>query len=438
MTTGVTVITVTFTRTHTGLKTPTGGLMVGMTTGLGRLTLLPLCLQHCHRLSLDHRPALQRAQLVSLKEELHLPHRTLYRTFQLFSSSVKVTDVETGETHSHVRPIPTSTGSARTVHKGPGLVGAFLATVAVLNSFGRPQGLPLIPETVSQRLDFPDSTCHTETYHDALSAYHDKCIAAVPSHEHWILFDSGAAAHCCPADYAPDYPLLPVGKDPPKLRSVTGKPLNILGRKLIKYDAAGVSLFVNYYVCDVPFCLVSVARMLLQGYWTVLGKDCMKLMTPQEETINVTRHGTLLYLTPSIVAYDTESMSTCERALDEYMNTLGVDLNSVDVPPTDPGTDAVEQLKTLINTIQPKYYHTDSWQLDEANCTLTRIHKRPRRTKFMPDRSDCPVEMDRLTGTRITTMDFGEGRVETVTEYFRQLANQNERTKEHWKGKTVF
>ena len=76
----------------------------------------------------------------------------------------------------------------------------FVATVAVLNSFGRPQGLPLIPETVSQRLDFPDLTCHTETYHDVLSAYRDKCIAAVPSHEHWILFDSGAAAHCCPAD----------------------------------------------------------------------------------------------------------------------------------------------------------------------------------------------------------------------------------------------
>ena len=54
------------------------------------------------------------------------------------------------------------------------------------------------------------------------------------------------------------------------------------------------------------------------------------------------------------------------------------------------------------------------------------------------NRSDCPVEMDRLTGTRITTMDFGEGRVETVIEYFRQLANKNERTKEHWKGKMVF
>ena len=102
-------------------------------------------------------------------------------------SAVKATDVETGETHSYVRPIPTSTGSARAVHKGPGLVGAFLATVAVLNSCGRPQGLPLIPETFSQRLHFPDLTCHTGTFHDALSAYHDKCIAAVPSHEPWIL-----------------------------------------------------------------------------------------------------------------------------------------------------------------------------------------------------------------------------------------------------------
>ena len=35
-------------------------------------------------------------------------------------------------------------------------------------------------------------------------------------------------------------------------------------------------------------------------------------------------------------------------------------------------------------------------------------------------------------------MDFGEGRVEKVTEYSRQLANQNETTKEYWKGKTVF
>ena len=46
--------------------------------------------------------------------------------------------------------------------------------------------------------------------------------------------------------------------------------------------------------------------------------------------------------------------------------------------------------------------------------------------------------MDRLTGIRITTMDFGEGRVEKVIEKLNQLGNKTERTKEHWKGKTVF
>jgi hypothetical protein len=47
---------------------------------------------------------------------------------------------------------------------------------------------------------------------------------------------------------------------------------------------------------------IGLCCWLLQGYRTVLGKDCMKLLTPQEETVKVTKHGTLLYLTPSIVA----------------------------------------------------------------------------------------------------------------------------------------
>ena len=165
---------------------------------------------------------------------------------------------------------------------------------------------------------------------------------------------------------------------------MTGKPLNIVGRKLIKYDANGVTLYVNYYVCDVPFCLVSVARLLLQNYCAVLGKDYMKLVTPQEETIPVTRHGTLLYLTPSMVPYDTEQLTHCEQALEEYVNTLDVDLNAVDIPAMDPETDAVEQLKTLINVVQPRYFHTDAWQLDEANCTLTRIHKKNQENEVCP------------------------------------------------------
>ena len=43
----------------------------------------------------------------------------------------------------------------------------------------------------------------------------------------WILFDSGAAANCCPKNGAPEWPLLPITGVKPPLRSATGQPLKI-------------------------------------------------------------------------------------------------------------------------------------------------------------------------------------------------------------------
>ena len=151
-----------------------------------------------------------------------------------------VADLETGETLAHSPSRRTGTVT-RPVRTGTGLLSAFVSVIAVMNSFGRLQGLPLIPETVSSPGVSP-----TDEYDDMLGRHHENCISSLSCKEDWILFDSGAAAHCCPLDYAPDYPLLPVGKNPPRLRSVTCKPLNIIGRKVIRYDAAGVKLFTNY------------------------------------------------------------------------------------------------------------------------------------------------------------------------------------------------
>ena len=158
-----------------------------------------------------------------------------------------------------------------------------MGTVAVLSMFGRSEGLPL--------------NSQSSNISDALDLFHETCLASFSLQEHWVLFDSGAAAHCCTANYASDYPLLPLGENPLKLRSVTGKPLQLYGCRLVRYNCDGVYLNVSYYVCDVPFCLVSVARMVLQGCWTILGKDCLMLLTPEGEKISITGHGTLLYLT---------------------------------------------------------------------------------------------------------------------------------------------
>ena len=274
---------------------------------------------------------------------------------------------------------------------GTGLLSAFVSVIAVLNSLGKPQGLPLIPETVSS----PEVTTPDE-YDDVLGRHHEVCISSLSPKEHWILFDPGAAAHCFPLDYATDHPLLPVGKTPPRLKSVTGKPLNMIGRKLIGYDASGVTLFTNYYVCDVPFCIVSVAQMLLQDFCTALTKESMKLLAPQRDSADITRHGTLLYLKPDIVPFH-PNMKIVEEQLDQYMSTLDI---MSKVPELPIGVDAVEQLKALINAVKPTYYHTDVWQLDEVHHTLTRIHKRPRLAFFTPERSDCPVPLGRVNGQR--------------------------------------
>ena len=339
-------------------------------------------------------------------------------------ATVNVTDLETGETMTHT-PSRRTGSLTRPLRTGTGLLSTLVSVIAVLNSFGKPQGLPLIPETVSS----PEVTISDE-YDDVLGRHHEDCISSLSPKEHWILFDSGAAAHCCPL-HAPDYPLLPVGKNPPKLRSVTGKPLNIIGRKLIRYDASGVTFFANFCVCDVPFCIVSLARMLLQDFCTVLSKDSMKLLTPKRESIDITRHGTLLYLTPDFVPYHPD-MKIIEEDLDQYMNTLDIDMSKVPELPT--GVDAVKQLKALINALKPTYYHTDVWQLD----TLTRLHKRPRRAFFTPERSDCPVPFDRLNGQRTIHLDYGEGNVREVHDNFITARLPNQMMDGYWKGRTVF
>ena len=260
-------------------------------------------------------------------------------------STVNVTDLETGETLTHFPSRRTGTAT-RPVRTGAGLLSAFVSVIAVMNS---------IPEAVSS-----PGVSTTDEYDDVLGRHHEDCISSLSLKEHWILFDSGAAAHCCPLDYAPDYPLLPVGKNPPRLRSVTGKPLNIIGRKLIRYDASGVTFYVNYYVCDVPFCIVSVARMLLQDFCTIFSKDSMKLLTPQHASIDITRHGTLLYLTPDFVPYHPD-MKMIEEELDQYMSTLDIDMSKVPELPT--GVDAVEQLKSsLINALKPTDYSLGLWR----------------------------------------------------------------------------
>ena len=65
----------------------------------------------------------------------------------------------------------------------------------------------------------------------------------------------------------------------------------------------------------------------------------MKLLTPQRAPVDITRHGTLLYLTPDIVPYRPD-MKIVEEELYQHINTLDIDMTKVPELPT--GVDAVE------------------------------------------------------------------------------------------------
>ena len=62
--------------------------------------------------------------------------------------------------------------------------------------------------------------------------YLQEQVAAVwQQDEPWILFDSGAAARCFPKGFALDWPLLPLSGKAPPLKSISGQPLLIYGRR---------------------------------------------------------------------------------------------------------------------------------------------------------------------------------------------------------------
>ena len=95
-------------------------------------------------------------------------------------STVNVTDLETGETMTHSPSRRTGTVT-RPVRTGTGLLSAFVPVIAVMNSFGKPQGLPLIPETVSSPV-----VSTTDEYDDVLGRHHEDCISSLSPKEHCL------------------------------------------------------------------------------------------------------------------------------------------------------------------------------------------------------------------------------------------------------------
>ena len=58
----------------------------------------------------------------------------------------------------------------------------------------------------------------------------------------------------------------------------------------------GQDSFLHFYVCEVPYCVVSVGRLLGQGYRVQLSSEEYSLANPEGCRIPVERHDSLLTL----------------------------------------------------------------------------------------------------------------------------------------------
>ena len=232
------------------------------------------------------------------------------------------------------------------------------AAIAPLQVFGTGED-PFEPPQLSQShelfcvedLDLPGLNT---TFKDTFLEEH-LLVSSISNHDDWILFDSGAATHCCPKDFASDCPLLPLTDRAPPLRSISGQPLTVFGRRIVKMNFDGQDSFLHFYVCDVPYCVVSVGRLLRQGYSVQLSSEEHSLVNPEGCRIPVERHGSLLFLRPSLLPFN-------QPEFEQMCNLL-----------KDPCTSG-----TLVAHTAPQYSHTDKWEL--SGNTLTRTHKRSRAT----------------------------------------------------------
>ena len=201
-------------------------------------------------------------------------------------------------------------------------------------------------------------------------------------------------------DFGADWPLLPLNGEPPPLRSISGQPLHVYGRRLIRMKLDEVPVCFHFYVC-VPYPAISVARLLLQGYKVSMeSPDACMLKIPDGREARIARHGSLLFLCPQLDKFDEFSFAP-----------LCNDFHAQFSAPAPPGL--------IAPTFNPVYYHADRWVL--IGNTLIPLHPRARKTLFVPTGTkDRPLDIDTLASERVTEMTFSDGSKKTFTDDWRR------------------
>ena len=87
-----------------------------------------------------------------------------------------------------------------------------------------------------------------------------------------LMIDSGAATHVCPPWFATESQIQPLApENGPQLRTVTSQPIKLHGYKWVcMNNINGQRIVIPFYVCDIKQPILSVTRLIEQGFQIVL------------------------------------------------------------------------------------------------------------------------------------------------------------------------
>jgi hypothetical protein len=145
----------------------------------------------------------------------------------------------------------------------------------------------------------------------------------------------------------------------------------VYGRRLIRMTLDGALVCFHFYACDVPYPVISVARLVLQGYKVNMDPpDTCTLRTPDGQEARVVRHGSLLFACLELEPFNKYDFAP-------LCNEFHAQFNS-EVPPG------------LMAAFNQMYFHADRGVLKDN--MLIQLHPRARKTLFAPNGTqDRPV-----------------------------------------------
>ena len=189
--------------------------------------------------------------------------------------------------------------------------------------------------------------------------------------------------------------------------------------------------YLHFYVSDIDYPLVSVGRLLNQGYQVELSSEEMVLKSPCGSKIPLHRHGSLLFLKPSLQLFDSVEYESICVPFHEKFKPKNSESTSNEKPP--------KGLVAPTSGFKPIYYHADRWHFDTSRNVLIRYHKRQRKNLFTPEgTSDRPVELEKIAQLRKTFVIFEDKTEQVIEDDWRTSDDPRRALDKFWKGRTEF